>query len=42
MLRSRIKLNKANYLPEDYEGLRSFFDYVVKKHSEQIVFKKKK
>ncbi|HEX6180744.1 MAG TPA: DUF3858 domain-containing protein, partial [Chitinophagaceae bacterium] len=42
LLRSRIKLNKANYLSEDYEGLRSFFDYVVKKHSEQIVFKKKK
>lgn len=42
MLRSRIKLNKANYLSEDYEGLRGFFDYVVKKHSEQIVFKKKK
>ncbi|HYF30674.1 MAG TPA: transglutaminase domain-containing protein [Chitinophagaceae bacterium] len=42
MLRSRVKLNKANFLPEDYEGLRNFFDYVVKKHSEQIVFKKKK
>lgn len=42
MLRSRIRLNKANYLSEDYEGLRNFFDYVVKKHSEQIVFKKKK
>lgn len=42
MLRSRIKLNKARFLPEDYEGLRGFFDYVVKKHAEQIVFKKKK
>lgn len=42
MLRSRVKLNKANFLPEDYEGLRGFFDYVVKKHAEQIVFKKKK
>ncbi len=40
-LRSRIKLNKANFLPEDYEYLRDFFDYVVKKHAEQIVFKKK-
>lgn len=42
ILRSRIKLNKANFSPEDYESLRSFFDYVVKKHAEQIVFKKKK
>jgi hypothetical protein len=42
MLRSRIKLNKANFLPDDYESLRGFFDYVVKKHAEQIVFKKKK
>jgi hypothetical protein len=42
MLRSRLKLNKASFLPEDYESLRSFFDYVVKKHAEQIVFKKKK
>lgn len=42
MLRSRVKLNKANFLPEDYESLRGFFDYVVKKHAEQIVFKKKK
>ena len=41
ILRSRIKLNKATFLPEDYETLRSFFDYIVKKHAEQIVFKKK-
>lgn len=41
ILRSRIKLNKATYLPEDYETLRNFFDYIVKKHAEQIVFKKK-
>jgi len=41
-LKSRVQLRKANFLPEDYEGLRSFFDYVVKKHAEQIVFKKKK
>jgi len=41
MLRSRIKLNKATFLPEDYETLRSFFDHIVKKHAEQIVFKKK-
>jgi hypothetical protein len=39
-LRSTLKLNKANFLPEDYQGLRDFFGHVVKKHSEQIVFKK--
>jgi len=42
MLRSRVKLNRASFSNEDYEGLRSFFDYIVKKHGEQIVFKKKK
>ncbi|MDN3655033.1 DUF3858 domain-containing protein [Ferruginibacter paludis] len=41
MLRSRVKLEKATFLPEDYETLRNFFDYIVKKHAEQIVFKKK-
>lgn len=41
-MRCRIKLNKANFLPEDYESLRDFFSYVVKKQSEQIVYKKKK
>jgi len=40
--RSRIKLKKANFKPEDYQTLRDFFGYVVKKQSEQIVFKKKK
>ncbi|HZE85415.1 MAG TPA: transglutaminase-like domain-containing protein, partial [Puia sp.] len=41
-LRSHIKLNKASFLAEDYNTLRDFFAYIVKKHSEQIVFKKKK
>jgi hypothetical protein len=41
MLRSKVKLEKATFLPEDYETLRNFFDYIVKKHAEQIVFKKK-
>ena len=39
-LRSRIKLVKANYAPDDYATLRDFFGFVVKKESEQIVFKK--
>jgi hypothetical protein len=41
-LRSRIVLKRAYYLPEEYEMLREFFNIVVKKHNEQIVFKKKK
>jgi hypothetical protein len=40
--RTRIKLKKANFTPEDYGTLREFFGYVVKKQQEQIVFKKKK
>jgi hypothetical protein len=41
-LRSRVVLKKAYFLPEEYESLRDFFAYVVKKHGEQIVLKKKK
>ena len=41
-LRSRIKLNKANFQPDDYNTLRDFFAFIVKKQNEQIVFKKKK
>jgi hypothetical protein len=40
-LRSRVKLSRANYMPDEYELLREFFNLVVKKHSEQIVLKKK-
>jgi hypothetical protein len=42
MMRSRLTLKRANFLPEEYESLREFFGYVVKKHAEQIVLKKKK
>lgn len=41
-LRSRIKLKKANFEADDYASLREFFAYIVKKQSEQIVFRKKK
>jgi hypothetical protein len=41
-LRCRIKLGKANFAPEEYNVLRDFYTYVVKKQGEQIVFKKKK
>jgi hypothetical protein len=40
-LRSRIKLVRAYYEPDEYVGLREFFNMVVKKHNEQIVLKKK-
>jgi hypothetical protein len=41
-LRSRILVKRTFYLPDEYETLREFFNLIVKKHSEQIVFKKKK
>jgi hypothetical protein len=40
--RTRTRLLKANYKPEEYAILRDFFSAIVKKESEQIVFKKKK
>ena len=40
--RSRIKLTRSYYLPEEYEILREFFNLIVSKQSEQIVFKKEK
>jgi hypothetical protein len=40
--RTRIRLMKATYKPEDYSTLRDFFNFIVKKQGEQIVFKKKK
>lgn len=39
--RSRLLIKKAYFLPEEYEVLREFFALVVKKHNEQIVFKRK-
>ncbi len=41
-MRSRVKLLKADFKPDDYAVLRDFFAFVVKKQSEQFVFKKKK
>lgn len=40
-LRTQIKINKSIFMNDEYESLRNFFDYIVKKHAEQIVFKKK-
>ncbi len=41
-LRSRIKLDQVDFAPADYDKLREFYAYIVKKQNEQIVFKKKK
>jgi Domain of Unknown Function with PDB structure (DUF3858)/Transglutaminase-like superfamily len=39
-MRVHLKLNKAFFPVEEYQTLRDFFAYVVKKESEQVVFKK--
>ncbi|MEO7984446.1 MAG: transglutaminase domain-containing protein [Bacteroidota bacterium] len=39
--RSRLLIKKAFFEPDEYETLRDFFAMIVKKQSEQIVFKKK-
>ncbi len=39
-MRTRLQLMKANYLNEDYQNLRDFYSYIVKKEAEQVVFKK--
>jgi hypothetical protein len=41
-LRTILRTSKTMFLPDEYEGLREFFNLVVKKQNEQIVFKKKK
>ena len=38
--RSRILIGQTFFHPDDYELLREFFNLIVKKQSEQIVFKK--
>ena len=40
-LRSRLRIKRSYFSPDEYNMLREFFDLVVKKHNEQIVFKKK-
>lgn len=39
-LRCTLKINTANFTPEDYATLRDFYAFIVQKESEQIVFKK--
>ncbi len=36
----KLKIAHTNFKPQDYELLREFFNHVVKKQNEQIVFKK--
>ncbi|MBC7948178.1 MAG: DUF3857 domain-containing protein [Chitinophagaceae bacterium] len=40
-LRSRLRIRRTYFQPEEYQMLREFFNLVVKQHNEQIVFKKK-
>ena len=40
-LRTRVVLNRASFEADEYENLREFFSYVIKKQEEQIVLKKK-
>ncbi len=39
-MRVHLKFNKAIFPGREYPTLRDFFAFVVKKESEQIVFKK--
>ncbi len=41
-LHARLVFRKSYFQPEEYETLREFFNMIVDKESEQIVFKKKK
>ena len=41
-MRCKLILNRANFLNEDYQYLRELYASIVKKESEQIVFKKVK
>lgn len=41
-MRVTLKINKANFSNDDYDTLRDFYSFVVKKEAEQIVFKKVK
>jgi hypothetical protein len=41
-LRTRLRIKRTVFAPEEYELLREFFNMVVAKQNEQIVLKKKK
>jgi len=37
---SKIFIKKDRYKPEEYQGIRQFYDLIVEKHGEQVVLKK--
>ena len=39
-IRSRLKINKASFMPQEYSHLKETFDFVANKHGELIVFRK--
>jgi hypothetical protein len=39
--RTRLQMKRATFSPEEYDTLREFFNMIVSKQKEQIVFKKK-
>lgn len=41
-MRTRVTTLRTLFLPEEYDALREFFNLIVNKQNEQIVFKKKK
>ena len=41
-LRMKLAMKRTYFSPDEYDMLREFFNMIVKKQSEQIVFKKKK
>ena len=38
---SRIRVDKVRFEPEEYTAIRSFFEMIIEKQSEQIILKKK-
>ncbi len=40
-LTNQIKINKHLYLPQEYAGLKEFYNLIVEKHGAQVVLKKK-
>lgn len=40
LINCHLELYKSVFLPDEYETLREFFSYVVKKQNENVVFKK--
>ncbi len=37
---STIFIEKTHYLPEEYEEIKTFFDYIIRKHEEDLVLRK--